>query len=80
MGRMLQRMIVSAGYDTHYCSYTMWQLLCCCRHHAWTSFESWGEIYNEVFKDSANTTETNSFFSKNPILRTAAGNELSGYN
>ncbi len=43
------------------------------RHHAWTSFEAWGEIYNEVFQESQNALKTQKFFSQNPIVAEPEG-------
>jgi hypothetical protein len=37
------------------------------RHHAWTSFESWAEIYNEVHQESTASRQTVSFFRRHPL-------------
>ena len=42
------------------------------RHHAWTSFESWAEIY-EVHRGSTTSRQTTDFFSRHPLLEALGG-------
>lgn len=89
MERHLCSMIASAGYvqsDTVYYARKILQynelnifvviiiiIVTLFRHHAWTSFESWAEIYNEVHRGSTTSRQTTDFFSRHPLLEALGG-------